>query len=245
MKWLAGRIERYGRRVSLVVLVVVLLVVFPFIFLGEVRAARVRRELNVDRAFLEKARVLGRELHEPLPPGLRCDAPLVSRNEGKAFFGVTEAVALLVAPVGRRLPWPGGPEEMIVSSAGCARSLAFVDAMEQYATLSRQLHELRLSWRQPSRALEVGPLPVCMGSQLTDFGLVLVPRLSEDGRPTGRADVRVFDFPDGPVRCEGSVELPTVPEEDPGRTSERAFERAYGALVERLVASARPRPPPR
>lgn len=234
MKTVLELLVQRGRLVSALSMVVLL----PVFVVSEVRGARARAELATDRAFIERARAAAKELRGA--QGVHCDAPLGSSQPGKAFFGVTQGVALVVAPEGERLDWPGHPAEMIVGHDGCARRVESLDAMSAYPTMGIQLEAAaRTPWRHLDRLLDVDELPVCMGSQSTDFGMVLVPRLTRDGAQlTGRVDVRIMDFRSGQVRCEGSaaVRLPWPDGDEP--TQDRALAREYGELVERILAAA-------
>ncbi|MEW6435084.1 MAG: hypothetical protein AB1730_26585 [Myxococcota bacterium] len=229
MSWVNEFLEKRGRTLSLVGFLLAL----PFVTLAEVRASRVRKELATVRAFVDRAQSLAGRSGEPSAPGIRCSGPLVSKLAGKAFFGVTDAVALVLAPSGQRLSPPPGPNALLVAPGGCFTTPDTLDAMDAHTAWSSQLKEAWASWREPMRLLDVGLPHVCMSSTNTDFGMVVVPRVSDDGpQHVGRAEFRVFEFPSGDVRCEGNVDF-HVPaaESDP----HRALIRAYQALVDRIL----------
>lgn len=191
-----SRLKEFVVRRGLLLSGLALLVILPSFAVAAGRASRVRKELETDLTFVERARAAALELGAFEGEGFHCSAPLVSKRPGQALFGVSRAVAFVAAPPGQRLAWPGEPAELLVGPGGCVRRIAALEAMRAYTGLGRQLEEAaHTPWRQLDRLFEVGELPVCMGSQSTDFGVVLVPHLADDGQQlAGRVDVRVIDF---------------------------------------------------
>lgn len=235
-----SRLKEFVVRRGLLLSGLALLVILPIFAVAAGRASRVRKELETDLTFVERARAAALELGAFEGEGFHCSAPLVSKRPGQALFGVSRAVAFVAAPPGQRLAWPGEPAELLVGPGGCVRRIAALEAMRAYTGLGRQLEEAaHTPWRQLDRLFEVGELPVCMGSQSTDFGVVLVPHLADDGQQlAGRVDVRVIDFLSGEARCEGSAEVRLPPSAGSELEQERALAREYGALVERLLSAA-------